>query len=364
MRLLVVLCLCASLACAGQEPAATPQPGNPSQAEKSDSTEKPSITVPAGSKVILSMTSPVWSKTVREGDNVYAISTFPVAIHNQMAIPPGTYAQGVIDAVTKPTRKTNQAEFLLHFTKLIFANGYTVPLGEKNPAATATVYVQVSNTSDILLDNGSQIEMTLESPLTLDAGNVEVAARRSKAPPIGPNPSATRCRPTTGTPGSSDTVIPGTPGTPGTPDTVIPGGPGMPDTVIPGTPGTPGTPDTVIPGSPGTPGIACPGPPIVTSGPLRTQDDHLGFATFAKPVQVGGKTLATGTYQFAWTGLGPTAQVKINQKGKLVVSAKARVVVSEKKASEDEAGTRSNPDGSVTLQFVQFQDQLLQLYFD
>lgn len=123
MRLLVVVCLCASLTYAGQEPAA-PQPGNQNQAEKKNSAEKSNITIPAGSKVILSMTSPVWSKTVKEGDSVYAISAFPVAINNQMAIPPGTYAQGVIDAVTKPTRKTNQAVFLMHFTKLIFANGY------------------------------------------------------------------------------------------------------------------------------------------------------------------------------------------------------------------------------------------------
>ena len=138
----------------------------------------------------------------------------------------------------------------------------------------------------------------------------------------------------------------------------------MPDTVIPGTPATPGTPDTIIPGSPGTPGFACPGPPIVTSGPSSTQSDHLGFATFVKPVQVGGKTLAAGTYQFAWSGLGPTAQVKINQKGKQVVSVKARVVVTEKKAPEEETGTRSNPDGSLMLQFVQFQEQTIQLHFD
>ncbi|MGB7848763.1 MAG: hypothetical protein WBL63_24340 [Candidatus Acidiferrum sp.] len=315
----------------------------------------------------MAMIGPVWSRTVKAGDNVYATTSFPVAIDNQMAIPPGTYVEGTIDAATKPTRKTNSAEFLMHFTKLIFANGYTVQLPESPSAATATVHVRVNYMSDILLDNGSQIEMMLQAPLSLDAGSVAVAARRSKAPPIGPYQSATRCRPTPGTPGTSDTVIPGTPGMPGTPDIVIPGGPGMPDTVIPGTPATPGAPPTVLPGSPGTPGYVCPGPPIVTSQPLvpsDARDDHLGYATIANPVQLGGKNLPSGTYQIAWGGSGPTTQVKINQKGKLVVSVQARVAVLKGKAPKGETTTRSNPDGSYSLESVQFEEQTFQLIFD
>lgn len=281
-----------------------------------------------------------------------------------MAIPPGTYAQGIIDAVTKPTRKTGTADFQIHFTALIFANGYTVELPASPPAATATVHVQVSYLSDILLDNGSQIEMTLQSPLTLDSENVAVAVRRSKAPPIGPYQSATRCRPTPGTPGTSDTVIPGTPGTPGTPPTVIPGGPGMPDTVIPGSPGTPGTPDTVIPGSPGSPGFVCPGPPIVTSGPAVPLYDHEGFVTFAKKVQVGEKKLKAGAYKIAWAGLGPMVPVKITQKDKELASVMARIVVLPEKSLQDEPVTRKNPNGSDSLTSLKFAGQTFQLLFD
>jgi len=364
MRLLLAVSLCTSLFFLGQDPAAAPQAGKQSQVEKKDSTEKPGITIPAGTQIMLAMTSPVWSKTVKPGDPVYSTTAFPVATGNQMAIPPGTYAQGTIDAVTKPTRKTNSADFQIHFTKLIFANGYTVELAASPAAATATVHVQVNYQSDILLDNGSQIAMTLQSPLTLDSGNVAVAVRRSKAPPIGPYQSATRCRPTPGTPGTSDTVIPGTPGTPGTPPTVIPGGPGMPDTVIPGSPGTPGTPDTVIPGSPGTPGFVCPGPPIVTSGPGVPFYDHEGVVTFAKKVQVGEKKLKAGAYKIAWAGLGPTVPVKISQKDKEVASVMARVVALPEKALQDEPVTRRNPNGSDALASVKFAGQTLQLLFD
>jgi hypothetical protein len=88
------------------------------------------------------------------------------------------------------------------------------------------------------------------------------------------------------------------------------------------------------------------------------------YVTFPNSVQVGGKKLIAGTYQIAWAGLGPTAQVKINQKGNLVVSVQARVVVSEKKASRDEVATRSNADGSNSLESVQFENQTFQLFFD
>jgi hypothetical protein len=154
------------------------------------------------------------------------------------------------------------------FTKIIFANGYTVELaGPQNLsagqpptspasaepgtppappddviAAVGNAYVLVSSQSDVLLDNGSHIDMVFQVPLQLDAANVAAAVRQSSPALLAQLKSATRCRPIPGTPGTPDTVIPGTPGTPGTPPTVIPGGPGMPDIVIPGTPGTPGTP--------------------------------------------------------------------------------------------------------------------------
>lgn len=371
MRLLLVFGLSATLAtlaCAGQQPAARGQAaGTQTPAENNLPANRATIDVPPGTKLVVSATTPLWSKTVQAGDHVYAISTFPVAIDNQMAVPPGTYLEGIIDALNKPTRKTNRADFQMHFIKMIFANGYTVALAENPAAVSASVNVEVSYTSDILLDIGSQFELMVQRPLSLDAGNVAEAALRSKAPPIGPMESATRCRPTAGTAGTSDTIIPGTPGTPGTPPTVIPGGPGMPDTVIPGSPGTPGTSPTIIPGSPGTPGFSCPGPPIVVSGPSAPSarpDDHVGYVTFRTPVEVAGKNLPAGTYQIAWSGPGPTVTVKVNQKGKQVLSVPAHLVGLKAKAPEDEMTTHHDASGADLLVSIQFQGQTLQLVFD
>ena len=197
------------------------------------------IALPAGTRITLALVDPVWAKTVKARDAFYATTAIPVVSNGTMAIPPGTYVLGEIDAVTKPSWRDAHALFQMHFSKIIFANGYTLEL-ESAPlqAATATVHVQVSSRNDVLLDNGAQFDMILQTPLALDANSVAQAVRRSQPLKFGATKSASMCRPIPATPGTSDTVIPGTPPTPGTPDIVIPG-PNGTTTTIPGSPGTP-----------------------------------------------------------------------------------------------------------------------------
>jgi hypothetical protein len=222
----------------------------------------------------LVVTRPEWAQSAKDGDTVYAQTSFPVVAGNSMAIPAGTYVEGTIESVTKPTRKLEHANIEVLFSKIIFANGYTVELPGAVSAMPASpvpgeslveITIQATAANDLLLDNGSEIEMTLGAPLQLDAKQVAQSIPLSRAPAPGQLQSATLCRNipgSPGTPGTPDTVIPGSPGTP---DTVIPQGPDLPDIVIPG---TPATPDTVIPGSPGTPddpGYTCPAKPLVIS---------------------------------------------------------------------------------------------------
>jgi hypothetical protein len=226
-----------------------------------------SITLLPGTKIELIVTRPLPVKTTKVGDPLYAQTSFPVSLGNQLAIPAGTYVESRIVSLTPVNRKTAHAQIEVAATKLIFANGYTVLLPSLDtPGATITdVTVQVRSNNDLLLDNGGQFEASLAAPLSLDMTQVTAAAGLSHAPEPGQFKSATQCRATPGypgSPGSPDTVIPGSPGTP---SITIPGANGAPDTTIPG---TPATPDTVIPGMPGTPGspgTICPGPPLVIS---------------------------------------------------------------------------------------------------
>src|SRR5256714_11444101 len=84
------------------------------------------LTVPAGQKLLMQLKSGINTKTAKAGDGVYLETNFPVSIDNTIAIPPGTYVQGVIDNVKRSGRVKGRAEVLFHFTTLIFPSGYTV----------------------------------------------------------------------------------------------------------------------------------------------------------------------------------------------------------------------------------------------
>jgi len=84
--------------------------------------------IPAGTKVALSLKQAISTKTAREGDAVYAITAFPVALDNRILIPSGTYVQGKISHIQRGGHIKGRAELMIHFTSLIYPSGYTVML--------------------------------------------------------------------------------------------------------------------------------------------------------------------------------------------------------------------------------------------
>ncbi len=84
------------------------------------------FTVPAGTKVLLSLKSAINTKTAQQGDGVYLVSTFPVVGNARIMIPVGVYVQGVVDRVVRPGRVKGRAQLDLHFTTMIFPNGQIV----------------------------------------------------------------------------------------------------------------------------------------------------------------------------------------------------------------------------------------------
>jgi hypothetical protein len=89
---------------------------------------KYTIEIPAGTKVALRLKQAISTKTAREGDAVYAETTFPIAIDDRILIPVGTYVQGKISHIQRGGRIKGRAELLIHFTSMIYPSGYTVML--------------------------------------------------------------------------------------------------------------------------------------------------------------------------------------------------------------------------------------------
>lgn len=123
MRTIMLFFLLSVVAAAQSDSAAKPgaTPSGPSD-------NASELTIPAGTKVPVALKHAVSSKGTREGDGVYAETTFPVVANGRVLIPAGTYVQGRISHIQRGGRIKGRAEVLMHFTTLIYPSGYTVLL--------------------------------------------------------------------------------------------------------------------------------------------------------------------------------------------------------------------------------------------
>jgi hypothetical protein len=183
------------------------------------------------------------SEFAHRGDSVRAVTAFPVAVGDQVAIPSGTYVDGTIEKITK-RGASGHGELHIRFTRMVFATGYAVSLDTAstlarafpsgtsgtslsadsapgggapgalsfqlpppqpppptltppprlgpNPAVIAGISLGATaalivaglamhhrHSSDILFEAGSQFEMVLANPLTLDAARVAAGTSAS-----------------------------------------------------------------------------------------------------------------------------------------------------------------------------------------
>lgn len=89
------------------------------------------ITVPAGTDVPLKLISEIHNRSTKPGSSVRAQVAFPVMVGARVAIPADTYAEGTVLSV-KALGPNHQPQVRMHFTRLVFGNGYTVPLDAEN----------------------------------------------------------------------------------------------------------------------------------------------------------------------------------------------------------------------------------------
>jgi hypothetical protein len=128
---LLICCVCAEqTAFAAGEQAQTP-PQTTSSSEAATET----VRVHAGTLVPLTLVSPIKSKSTKVGDAVRAVVAFPITVGAQVAIPAGTYVEGVVTSLTAQAKGTHQPEVQIHFTRLLYANGYTATLDAANTQA-------------------------------------------------------------------------------------------------------------------------------------------------------------------------------------------------------------------------------------
>jgi hypothetical protein len=170
--------------------AAAPQAADSeSDAPSQAALPSPTIVAPAGTVVPLTLVSQIKSKSTRVGDAVRAEVAFPVTAGTQVAIPAGTYVEGVVTSLTASAKKTHQPEVEIHFVRLVYANGYVAPLdGMKTQASNHTPdAAPPEEVSEALLPPA----MLPGSHTVFFGGEGFTSGARLGQPPFGPYPYPT-----------------------------------------------------------------------------------------------------------------------------------------------------------------------------
>jgi hypothetical protein len=108
--------------------ATRPEPGVP-----------PDVTVLAGTRVLLTLVGEVSTKHAKEGDRVYLRTATPVAANGRVAIPRGSDVAGTITR-TKPAGKvTGKGELYIRFDSLTLPNGVVRDFHARPPGAEGKV---------------------------------------------------------------------------------------------------------------------------------------------------------------------------------------------------------------------------------
>jgi type IV secretion system protein VirB10 len=137
----------APVAAATPTPAAAPDPN--------------AVTIPAGTKIPLTLVQAISTKNAREGDAVYAETAFPFVLDNHLIIPAKSYVQGKISHVERAGHGHGRAEILMHFTSIIYPSGYTVMLPgsvENTPGADNKGVKDEEGTIQQDKDTGKKVE--------------------------------------------------------------------------------------------------------------------------------------------------------------------------------------------------------------
>lgn len=79
--------------------------------------------IPKGTHVLLRMLNSISTRTASEGTQVYLQTVTPVAVNNEIVIPPGTYVQGSVSHTKRSGRVKGRAELGIRLESMTFTGG-------------------------------------------------------------------------------------------------------------------------------------------------------------------------------------------------------------------------------------------------
>jgi hypothetical protein len=115
--------------------------------------------VPKGTVIPIQLVAKLSTKTLKEGDGVWAMTIFPITLHNEIIIPVGSSVKGKVTQVQRPGKVKGKAGLALSFQTLILPSGSTIPL-----------YASLAGSSDAISNEEGKLEG--DSSIGEDAGTI------------------------------------------------------------------------------------------------------------------------------------------------------------------------------------------------
>jgi len=97
------------------------------------------VTVPNGTRVLLTLTAEINTKYAKEGDRVYLRTASPVAVNGRVAIPRGSDVEGTITRAKAAGKVVGKGELFIRFDSLILPNGVSRDFKARPPGEEGKV---------------------------------------------------------------------------------------------------------------------------------------------------------------------------------------------------------------------------------
>jgi hypothetical protein len=151
----------------------------PTMAPQIATTTVPStVTVPAGTRVMMVLKSPLHTTSGTAGSGIYLETVFPVVQANGVVIPARTHVQGVLEADERPGHLKRTSEFRFRFTTLIFPNNLVVPINGVLQSIPGAKNIRTRD-KDGTLESVDQAEKVITPAAASAVGGAIIGSHRS-----------------------------------------------------------------------------------------------------------------------------------------------------------------------------------------
>lgn len=123
--------------------------------------------IPAGTHLLLHMQNSITTRTVKEGDFVYLTTATPISVDNAIAVPVGSYVQGVVTYAKRSAKVKGRAELAIRLDNL------TLPSGKQMKMQPRLAAVQDANGAGQQVE-GNEDRIKQSSSIGKDMGQIAI----------------------------------------------------------------------------------------------------------------------------------------------------------------------------------------------